>query len=177
MPNITELVRSEGYLYKNPTNLSDPSGYGTQLGYTESGIMEYINPEIFYSNNEEYGNNVWRKFYLGNNAKLLTIFRNFNTDVMGAAFPGQVSNGYELMGTRRPGDEVSDLTYKLIFIPSNLSYPCVYIKNASADMYPGIPIRTGHSYYTGYPVLIDALPKSASATQYYQKKLIGDIVL
>lgn len=176
MPNITELSRSEGFLYLNPTSLADPAGYGTNVGYTVSGVDAYTNEEVFYSTNEESGNNIWRKFYLGNRPTVLTLLRSYNASALAIAGQGH-NSGTTLTypGNRSVGDELSGSTSNLIFIPTNLAYPCVYIRYASVQMYPGAAISFGHSQYTVYPAQIDCLTKSNSTA--LKVGLIGDIGL
>lgn len=176
-PDIRELVKAPGFLYKNPSSLTDPSNYGTPLGYTVSGISAYINPEIAYLKNEEYGNNIWKKFFLGNTTKIVTLLRNYNADALSVPFDKQTtSTGVRLMGGYSPGDEMTN-AMSIIYIPNNLSYPCVYIKNASPNIFPGKTIEFGHSAHTVFPTVIDALPGSEDDGSYFQIEVIGGIVL
>jgi len=177
-PKITELVKSPGYIYKNPTDLSTPDGYGTCLGYTVGGLYELLNHSFAYLKNEEYGNNIWKKIYLGTYVKVLTLFKNFNPEVLDVSFHNQqASSGYEIMGNLNPGYDLTTRTLKLIFIPDNLNYPCCYMRNASPHIYNGSRITHGHSGYTVFPTLIDVLAKSSNSSNHFQTKKIGDIAL
>jgi len=166
MPDIKELVRAEGFLYKNPTSLTDPTGYGTCLGYTISGVDVYTNDEIEYRVNEENGNNIWRKFHLGNRPKVLSMLRNYNADVISVVGQGHnigsklsISSGYSI------GEDITNQTCSLAFIPKNVAYPCVYVKYASAKIYGGSSISFGHSNYTVFPLEVECL----------SLKLFGDV--
>jgi len=137
-PKGSEIIRAPGYWYLNPTDLTKESGYGTRLGYTQSGMNIAWNQKIRIYNGVIRGEEPIKAIYCGCNAVASSELNSYNNTVLNFVMPGRYSSSaVRLPGSLDPGTVVSSDIYTntLLFASDDVSYkPICIIRKALVNV-------------------------------------------
>ncbi|RLD10048.1 MAG: hypothetical protein DRI56_03230 [Chloroflexota bacterium] len=163
-PDVNEIIQVAGYLFWNPTDLSNEAGWGTKLGFCSGGIIFSPNYKIATFRQEETGVEVYKKIYLGCAPVLTAVLKNWNSTLLERLFPGLSSGGaVEFPGSIPAGTDLSAYSHALIFVPQDTdNHPCLLFQKACPNIVEASKLKFSHRDPTVFPVAFDGLRKSSS---------------
>lgn len=138
-PAISEILRVPGYLFWNPANLASEAGWGTKLGYTEKGIDVDVDIDSGLLQNEEAGEEIQYKIYLGTTVRVSCQLKNYNANTLAQLFPGMSSaTKIQVPGIILPGKDLNTLVYTshLLYVPDDeTNNPIMILQKAQPNIY------------------------------------------
>lgn len=126
-PSATNIERVPGILYKDPTDLSSQSTYGTALG-AASGVYLAPGMRTELVTAAEFGGEPVEGLYLGEGWRVGAMLRSMDADALQTVFPntvlgtGGTIRGLTAPGSTRAGTLLSTRTVKLLYAPHDASH-------------------------------------------------------
>ena len=123
-PNTTEILRQPGYLFWNPSALTNETTWGTKLGFTQTGVKVEILPKYIYHNTEEDGDLPSIKLYAGCFVRIYATLLNYNATALARLLPGLTSGAtIKIPNILKTGYNLNNVTYTdtLLFVPDDIT--------------------------------------------------------
>ena len=162
-PSIDEILQVPGYLYLNPTGFTSDK-WGTQLGYTETGVSVALNPKYAFLSDDESGEYFSQSVFLGCRPTLSANLFNYNDSVISLLYPGLSASGVvSVPNSLKTGASMSPYICKVLFVPHDLTRdPMVYMASCVPRMPDNYKMLLSHKHKTVFSVVFVALHVSGT---------------
>ena len=179
-PDYVEIIRGPGLLFWGTTSLASEAGYGTKLGYCETGIT--FQPGLAYAclTGVEKGNEPIMCISLGNAPQLTALLLNYNATSIARLFPGQTtSTQVQFPGTILAGKDLFDTyTGRLLFVPDDTANnPILLFQAATPHIVNTAKLKLSHRNNTTFPSVFVGKRKTNDADGTFYMGPIGNGVL
>lgn len=182
VPSVSEIIRAPGFLFWNPSALTNESTWGTKLGYTDKGVDLFPGINVSELGEEETGNEVTMIVETGNRSTLETTLQSWNTTALARAFPGMVTG----TNVKSPGSYKAGKFYhtesavygQLLFVPDDqTNNPCIILQKAVPRLIQRGVIKMSHGQRLFLALVFSALRKSSDADGIFFVGKLSDGVL
>lgn len=121
LPDPLEALRVPGFLFWEPSALTNESTWGTKLGFVEKGVLVKPKVDVVLTYQEEYGSEPREAYFAGDSVSVKAILKNWNATVLARCFPGHTSSTQvKFPNTILPGTRIDDVYGgHLLFVPED----------------------------------------------------------
>jgi hypothetical protein len=137
-PSANEVLRVPGYLFWNPSALTNETTWGTKLGFCEKGIKVEIDYRYKTFSGEINGDEPMLKVFLGCVVSVSALLKNYNSTALQVLFPGLTAGtSLSYPNTILPGTSLlkSQYTSRLMYVPEDCTNnPCFILQRAAPNI-------------------------------------------
>jgi len=167
-PDVNSILHVAGYVFWNPSALDVEANWGDQIGFVEAGVKFEPGYRFAEVREEEPGEELRKKIYLGSSPRITAVFKSWNAVIAERIFPGLGASTpkIEIPGGIKPGTEISTATYSkpLLFVPQDtVNNPCVLLQRACPNIAQTAKIMLSHGRKAMFPAVFDGIRKTSGA--------------
>jgi hypothetical protein len=179
-PAANEILRVPGYLFWNPSALTNESTWGTKLGFCEKGVdvdFRYLERKL---TGEIFGSEWTHDIFLGVNIEVKVVLKNYNTTTVGRLFPGLTSGtSVQFPNSFATGKDLTRYSIawgRLLFVPEDTTNNPIFILQKAIPNFRGtFPLSRVRD--TSFPCVFSNFRKSDSiAGMYYFGLITGGVL-
>lgn len=155
-PDITDVLYVPGLLFWGTTSLSTEAGYGTKLGYCNTGITFEPRVRTVEFTGSETGEEPIMELFLGYAPRVFADLMNYNATALARLFPSLTSStavSYP-SASALPGKNLFSSTSRLLFVPDDTANnPILLLHHAVAHIIAAAKLRLIQSDPTIFPAV------------------------